>query len=131
MADTVSTIDIVKSPLVLVRKCLNTSDGTGEAAVTKVDLSTLVNTFGVVPKSVVIEKIVYDIKGMQVAVKAAGTTPVVMALLSNFGTMCFKGSNGINSVNTGTGAGNVTFTVAAGATAGATYDITLFMRING
>jgi len=131
MADAVSTLKLITGPGKAVWKFMNTSDGTGESAVTKVDLSTLTNTYGNNPKSVVIEKIVYDIKGMQVKIAAAGTTSINLALLSNFGTMNYCEANGLNSVNTGSNAGNITFTVASGATTGSTYDITLFMRLNG
>lgn len=130
MADTVSIVKMVTGPGKLVWKFLNKSDGTGESAVVKVNISTLTNSSGVVPTSVIIEKITYDISGMKVQVNAAGTTPVVLANLANFGTMDYCSAAGLNSVNTGTGAGNITFTTS-GQTSGATYDITLSMRVNG
>ena len=131
MADTVSSITILNGPSKLTMKFLNKSDGTGESAVKKVDLTsyTGVGHGGVNPPvtSMIIEKIVYDIQGMKVQIIADGTSPVVLATLGGFGTLNYLDSAGINTKNAGSNGGNINFTTI-GAASGSTYDITLFMR---
>lgn len=136
MADTVSTLTLLNGPTRLNQKYLNKSDATGETAVTKVTLSNYTVTGSpagnpsVVPTSMLIEKIEYDIQGMKVQIIAAGTTPIVLATLGGFGNLDYRQTSGLNSANTGTGAGNIQFTTI-GATSGSTYDITLYMRKQG
>lgn len=131
MADAVSTITILNGPGKLTMKFLNTSDGTGESAVTKVTLSNYTNAatpVAAIPSSMIIEKIIYDIKSTKaVVIKADGTSPITLAILRNFGVLDYTRSGGLNSANTGTGGGNITFTFSA-PTSGDSYDITLFMR---
>jgi hypothetical protein len=132
MADTVSTITILNGPSKLTMKFLNKSDGTGESGVKKVDLTSYTGPGqpAAAISSVLIEKIVYDIKGMQVQIIADGTSPVVLANLSGFGHLDYKRSAGLNSANAGANGGNIKFTTI-GAASGNTYDITLFMRKQG
>lgn len=129
MTDTVSTLTILNGPAKLTQKFLNKSDGTGESGVTKVTVSnyTNANQPAQTCTNMLIEKINYDIQGMKVQIIADGTTPVILATLGGFGHHDYRKSGGLNSVNTGTGAGNIKFTTI-GAAANSTYDITLFMR---
>jgi len=124
MTDTVSSFDIIKGPLLLVRNFENQSDGTGESGVTKIDLSTLLNYYKQIPASLNILQIKYDCSGMQVQIIADGSSPKVLQTLSGFGTLDFEQSGGINTANTGTNSGNVLFTTI-GASANDTYNITL------
>lgn len=127
--DTVSTITILNGPGKLTMKFLNKSDGTGESAVKKVDLTSYTNAAqpAVQPASLIIEKIVYDIQGMKVQIIADGTSPKVLATLGGFGHLDYKDSAGLNTVNAGANGGNINFTTI-GAASGSTYDITLFMK---
>lgn len=132
MADTVSTITVLNAPHKLTMKFLNKSDGTGESAVVKVTIANYTGATqpAVIPTSFVIEKIVYDIKAMQVQILADGTSPIVLATLGGFGTLDYRASAGLNTVNAGTNGGGIKFTTI-GAASGSTYDITLFMKKNG
>lgn len=128
MVDTVSNYVIVNGPIKLVQQFLNKSDGTGESAVKKIDLSTLTNYNKVAPASINIYKIQYDIQGMKVQIIADGTSPKVLATLGGFGTMDFCDAAGLNSSNAGTNGGNINFTTI-GAAANSTYNITLHCQI--
>ena len=68
MADTVSTQLIQDGDRLAIMKFTNISDGTGEAAVLKVDVSTLANhtRTGRVCDRVHIERVFYDLSGMTV-----------------------------------------------------------------
>lgn len=131
MADTVSTITLLKDKSKVVYKFLNKSDASGESNVKKIDLSTLTNYNGVAPKSVFIEKILYDVQGMKVQLIADGTTPIVLATLGGFQTLDYQTcGGGLSSTNTGTNKGNINITTI-GAASNSTYDITVFCRLVG
>jgi len=68
MADAVTTNTIFSGTKRLVERYTNISDGTGEAAVIKVDKSTLIGPDGTEPAKIVIEKIEYVCDGLQVRV---------------------------------------------------------------
>ena len=58
MADTVATQTILDGDRLVIQKFTNISDGTGESAVTKIDVSTLAaNQFGLACNGVIINKI--------------------------------------------------------------------------
>lgn len=129
MADLVSTVTILNAPHKLTIKLLNLSDATGESGVTKVTASSYTGVGNPAPTitSFRIERIEYDCKAMSVAVYAAGTTPIKLAELTGFGVLDYSQSGGISTANTGTGAGNITFTTS-GQAANSSYDITFFLR---
>lgn len=141
MADSVKTLQILDAPHKLVLKLTNVSDGTGESAVDKVVLSSYTGVTQPpnptkAPTSVIIEKIEYSITNPggstatvapSVTINADGTTPVRLAVLTGQGSMHLEKAAGLNSANTGTNAGNVSFTTNH-FVSGSTYDITLYMR---
>lgn len=123
MADAVTSQTLHDGDRNVVMKFTNLSDGTGEAAVTKVDVSALNGS----PSSVRVDKIEYDISGMQVQVLWDATADVVATILST-GQGCadYTSVAGLQN-NAGAGVtGDIKFTTI-GATANDTYSITLYM----
>jgi|TARA_R100000030_G_scaffold88884_1_gene72965 hypothetical protein len=75
MADAVSTQTIQDGPKTAIFKFNNVSDGTGESAVTKIDVSALTPSItGASCSSVVIQKIYYQTIGMGVKILFDATT---------------------------------------------------------
>ena len=83
MADAVTSQTLSDGDRVAVVKFTNISDGSGEASVKKVDISTLAAsvTTGATPARATIEQVWYDIGGMRVALEWNATTNVVAAVL--------------------------------------------------
>jgi hypothetical protein len=80
------------------------SDGTGEEDVTKIRRSDLLSIEGTVPKSLVIEKIEYDVSGMTVLIDWSSNTDDRIAVLNaSTGIMDFAALGGlhINDTNPG------------------------------
>ena len=124
MADTVTTQTLLDNERNLVMRFTNISDGTGESAVTKVDISNLAR----VPDEVRIEKIDYSIFGQEVTISWGASTNVTAAVLSA-GEDCkdFSKIGGLTN-NAGAGkTGDVLFTLT-NPDAGDKYDITLYMK---
>ena len=124
MADAVTSQILVDGERNAVMKFTNISDGTGETAVLKVDVSTLAGA----PSSVKITHIEYDISGMQVAILWDATTDVPAIVLSQ-GQQRFDFSNAgglINNAGAGV-TGDILFTTI-GASANDTYSIVLHMK---
>lgn len=125
MADAVTSQVIVEGDRNLVMKFTNISDGTGESAVTKVDVSALAPAAA----DVVIEKIHYATFGMAVRILFDATTDVPAWLVpaDDCGTFDFTAFGGITN-NAGTGkTGDLQFTTI-GHSSGDTYTIILEMR---
>jgi len=121
MADAVTSQVLLDGPRNLVMKFTNISDGTGEAAVTKVAAA----TYGT---GVKINKVHYSTFGMAVRILWDATTDVPAFLVPSDGDVTFDFSDlgGITN-NGGTGVtGNIQFTTI-GATSGDTYTIILEM----
>lgn len=125
MADTVTSQTIIDGARRAVMKFTNLSDGTGEAAVLKVDVSALSALPGVgTCTGVKIRSVKYDIFGMSVSILWDATTDVPALVLSGYGEQDFK-KTGIIPNNAGAGkTGDIMFTTN-GASAGDTYSITL------
>ena len=125
MADAVTSQTLVDGDRNVVMKFTNISDGTGEAAVLKVDVSTLSGA----PDSVKIERIDYDIFGMAVNILWDATTDVTGIVLANHGTLDFCEFGGLIN-NAGAGkTGDILFTTI-GHSANDTYSIVLHMKKN-
>lgn len=125
MADATTSQILVDGDRNVVMKFTNVSDGTGEAAVLKVDVSTLAGA----PDSVKIERIDYDIFGMAVNILWDATTDVTGIVLANHGTLDFCEFGGLIN-NAGTGkTGDILFTTI-GHSANDTYSIVLHMKKN-
>jgi hypothetical protein len=125
MADAVTSQILLDGPNNVVMKFTNVSDGTGEAAVTKVDVSAL----GGAPDEVRIDKIDYHTNGMGVNILWDATADVLAYAIGPNGDGCanFKDVGGIRN-NAGDGkTGDIQFTTV-GDDSGDVYAITLHMR---
>ena len=124
MADTVASQTIVDGARNVVMKFTNASDGTGESAVTKVDVSAL----GGAPSSVRIDKIHFTTAGMRVNILWDADADVLAFTVGTdqTGTLDFTKFGGlINDAGTGI-TGDIKFTTV-GHTAGDSYSIVLEM----
>lgn len=127
MADAVTSQTILDGERLFIAKFTNISDGTGETAALKIDVSTLnPNSFGLACNGVKINKIYGTTHGMQVRILWDATTDVFAWELpqnSNY-LMDFSSFGGIPN-NAGAGkTGDVRFTTAD-ASAGDMYSIVL------
>lgn len=126
MADAVTTQILVDDTRRAIFKFTNISDGTGESAVVKVNVSTLSPYQGNACTSVNIEKFEAITAGMGVDILWDATTDVVTLTLGpdQFFTFDFSRFGGLKN-NAGAGrTGNIAFTTI-GATAGDRYTIIL------
>jgi hypothetical protein len=127
MADAVTSQTIQDGERKAVLKFTNASDGTGESAVKKVDVSTLTtNTRGQACTSVTINKIWWQCTGMSVKIEFDATANVLAIGLSenSNGYHDYANFSGIPN-NAGAGkTGDLDFTTV-GATAGDSYMIIL------
>jgi hypothetical protein len=127
MADAVTSQTILDGERLFIAKFTNISDGTGETAVTKIDVSTLnPNSFGLACNGVKINKIYGTTHGMEVRILWDATTDVFAWQIpqnSNY-LMDFSSFGGIPN-NAGTGVtGDLLFTTAD-ASSGDMYTIVL------
>ncbi len=124
MADAVASQTLFDGPKTAVMKFTNVSDGTGESAVLKVDVSALSGA----PTSVRIMKVHYATGGMSVRILWDATTDVDAILIptDQAGCLDFTGFGGLKN-NAGTGVtGDIMFTTI-GHTAGDVYTVILEM----
>lgn len=122
MADAVSSQTIIDGARNAVMKFTNLSDGTGESAVVKVDVSALQGA----PSKVDIQKVHYNVNGMVVTMLWDATTDVRILELSGYGCFDFRDFGGLTN-NAGAGVtGDISFTTT-GATSGDSYSIVLEM----
>ena len=129
MADTVATQLIYDGAKQAIMKFTNASDGTGETAVKKVDVTTLSTYQGKACSGVDIDRIYSLTHGMQVRLLWEATTNgTIMTVPQNImDTMSFDDFGGLNN-NTTTGkTGNILFSTLD-ASSGDTYTIILVMR---
>jgi hypothetical protein len=128
MADAVATTTIIDGPRKAVIYCTDTSDGDGEAAVTKVDVSGLSqNTDLDSCTGVRLEKVVFSNVGMGVKILWDATADVIaLELPADYSdTLDFSDIGGLpNYAGTGK-TGDIQFTTV-GATSGDTYSVTLY-----
>jgi len=127
MADAVNIKTVFNGGRRLVVRLTNVSDGTGEAAVIKVDKSTFTGPDGTEPTSFVVEKIEYDILGMQVQLHWDHTTPDIIAVISGAGYLDWVAAGGLVDPLSAGGTGDIELTTV-GHTAGDSYTITLWLR---
>lgn len=129
MADAVTTQTIIDGERNCVMKFTNVSDGTGESAVAKVDVSALAsNAAGVACSEVRVMRVSHAIVGMSVQVFLDATSNVLLMELaeSSNGHMDFKDFGGLPN-NAGSGkTGDILFTTK-GHSSGDSYSITLEM----
>jgi hypothetical protein len=129
MADTVTTQTIIDGERNCIMKFTNVSDGTGESAVAKVDVSALAaNSAGTACSEVRLVRVSHAIVGMSVQLFFNASTNVLIMELaeSSNGHMEFEDFGGIPN-NAGSGKnGDILFTTK-GHSSGDTYSIVLEM----
>jgi len=126
MADSVTSQTILDGPRNAVMSFTNLSDGTGETAVLKVDVSSLASLNNTPCTGVTIWEVRYDIFGMSVSILWDANTDVRALILAGYGTLDYSSVSGIPN-NAGAGkTGDILFTTN-GASAGDTYSIELHM----
>ena len=131
MADAVASQTIVDGPSFVAIKLTNISDGTGESAVTKVDVSALEadSRTGLSCTDVNIERIWWQCIGMKVRILFDADTDVMAIELgeNQSGNHDYSIFGGLTN-NAGTGkTGDVKFTTV-GASSGDTYTVILYLR---
>jgi hypothetical protein len=130
MADAVTSQTLIDGPNKAVIKFTNVSDGSGESAVKKVDVSALSSSAdGVACSGVVIERIWWQCIGMKVKILWDATTDAFCIELgeNQSGDHDYTSFGGLTN-NAGSGkTGDVMFTTVGHASAD-TYTIILYVR---
>ena len=130
MADTVASQTLADGPKTAVLKLTNISDGSGESAVTKVDVSALQpSADGDTCTGVTIERIWWQCIGMKVQILWDATTDLFCIELgeNQSGDHDYTKFGGLTN-NSGSGkTGDVKFTTV-GHTDGDTYTVILYLR---
>lgn len=122
MADAVSSQTIIDGARNAVMKFTNLSDGTGESAVLKVDVSALSGA----PSEVTIQRIHYCVNGMVATLLWDATTDVRIVELAGDGTLDFTSFGGLPN-NAGAGVTGDILLTTTGASLGDSYSIILEM----
>ena len=134
MADAVTSQTIADGDRQVVMKFTNVSDGTGESAVTKVDVSALGadSRTGKACTSVTITRIMYSVSGVSLRILWAGTPNLRAWILGGAGDssddLDFSTFGGIPN-NASSATGDVLFTTS-GHTSGDSYTVGLIMTKN-
>ena len=130
MADTVASQTIDDGPKSADIKLTNISDGTGESAVTKVDVSGLASSAnGVACTGATIQKIWWQCTGMKVSILFDATSDVLAIQLgeNQSGYHDYTSFGGLTN-NAGSGkTGDIKFTTV-GHSSGDTYTIILYLK---
>lgn len=131
MTDTVGSTVLFNGKQRYSIELRNTSDGTGETNVKKVDISTLVGPLGQgqAPTHVAIEKVQYAIQGFSSVLLSFDRTSDVNALVLPAGNGLKDFSKVYGLVDVGTGDTGDVLLTTRGAVNGATYDITLHLLL--
>lgn len=132
MADVVDSLTVFSGARKKVYRLTSISDGTGESAVVKIDRSTLIGPNGAVPTNIVIEEMQWSIQGfasVRLFWDQATDDEIVMLAPGN-GVATWVAVGGLKCPTTPTSAaeGDVILTTN-GAQSGATYTITLVVRL--
>jgi hypothetical protein len=130
MADTVDSKVVFSGQRRRAVRLTNVSDGTGESAVVKVDVSAITGPDGSATTYTVVEEIQYAIQGFtSVRLLWDATTDDEIAMLpSGSGYLNYKEIGGLVDPKSSGTVGDILLTTA-GAVSGATYDITLVLRL--
>lgn len=130
MADVVDSKVLFNGTRKYSVRLTNVSDGTGESAVIKVDISTLIGPNGAAPTSAKVREVLWSIQGFtSVRLFWDHTTDDEIVVLSaGNGYANYEGVGGMNDPKTTGGTGDILLTTA-GAVSGATYDITLVLEL--
>jgi hypothetical protein len=129
MADAVTSQTLLDGERVAIMKFTNISDGTGETAVTKVNVANLAKSgSGQACTGVIVSKITSVCHGMEVRMYWDATTDVPF-FLATINTNYMNDFSGIGGITNNSGAGkngNIVFTTSD-ASAGDTYTVVLEM----
>lgn len=132
MADAVTSQLLFNGRRHLSYKFTNESDGTGEAAVVKVDATSSTNGIFLSGQTILcgvhlkVARIIYSVFNMGLRVLWDATTDTDMVILNGFGEMDFRSIAGLQNP-LGTGAtGSILFTTV-GAAAGSSYSVVLHL----
>jgi len=107
----------------------NVSDGTGEAAVIKVDKSVLIGPVGLEPSQLAIERMAWNISGMSVKIEWEHTTNDIAAILSGQGDEDYqRNKTALYDPKSTGGTGDLVITTI-GHALGDTYDIIIDMKL--
>ena len=130
MTDTVNTNTLFAGTKRRVVQLQNISDGTGESAVVKVDVSALTGPDGTSPTQVAIDEVEWSIQGFtSVRLNFDATTDdEALVLGAGNGYKNLQGVGGIQDPQSTGATGDIMLTTA-GAVSGATYDIVLSLRL--
>jgi len=132
MADTVASQTLADGPKTAVLKLTNISDGSGESAVTKVDVSALQSSAdGDTCTGVTIERIWWQCIGMKVQILWDATSDLFCIELgeNQSGDHDYTKFGGLTN-NSGSGkTGDLKFTTV-GHSSGDTYTVILYLRKN-
>ncbi len=120
MADAVTSQTIFSGSKSVVMVFTNASDGTGESAVAKVDISGLTGA----PTKVKINKVQYNCVGMAVKILFDHTADDTVLVLDGSGKFDFTEYGGLKDPASAGGTGDILFTTV-GHTAGDSYTICL------
>lgn len=123
MADATSSQTILDGPKNVVMKLTNTSDGTGESAVLKVDVSALIGA----PSKVKINRIRYSVAGMVVRLLWDATTDVTIVDLQGDGCLDCECFGGLPN-NAGAGVTGDILLTTIGHSSGDSYSLILEMQ---
>lgn len=124
MADAVTSQVLFNGSRRVVKAFTSISDGTGESAVTKVDISALIGA----PTAVSILKIWYEVVGMSVKILFDHTTDDLALVLSGHGFWDFTSFGGFKDPASAGDTGDILFTTT-GHTSGDTYTIILELGV--
>ncbi len=130
MADTVDTIVLpTGNKRIYAARWTNISDGTGESAVVKVDVSTLVGPNDVAPRSADLLEIAWNIQGFTyIKLLWDATTDDEIKLLTGSGYMDYTRLGALRDPRSAGFVGDVLLTTV-GAASGSTYDITAIFEL--
>lgn len=123
MADAVTSRTVIDGPTNAVFVFTNVSDGTGESAVKKIDVSTLLGA----PASVSITRIHYAVVGMVVSLLEDATSDVKIVDLNGNGTFDFESFGGIPCSQASGFTGDILLTTT-GHTSGDSYTLVIEVR---
>lgn len=128
MADTVDVKQISSGPRRYATRLTNQCDGTGEAGVIKIDISTFTDSNGKVCTYTAIDRIEYAVAGFNYVVLAWDhTTDDEIAVLSGNGVIDASMDGSLIDPKTVGGTGDILLTTD-GAADGCSYDITIYWR---
>lgn len=131
MADTVRTLTVRNAVALngwLVVNCTSESDGTGESAVAKIDISTFTCRNGSAATYSIVHRIEYNVTGMSVRLHWDHTTDDTIAELSGSGLIDQSADGGRVDPKSAGGTGDILLTTT-GHTSGDTYDITIYAKL--